>query len=190
MNFKTIGFAVTGSFCTFKKVLPQMRALVSGGYNVIPIMSNVAYSTDTRFGRAADFVAAVEEICGRSVIKTIEGAEPIGPKKLLDALIIAPATGNSIAKIACGITDTPVTMAAKAHLRNARPLLIAISTNDGLGTNAANIASLLVARNVYFVPYRQDDPTGKPNSLVADMDSLMPALIAALEGHQLQPILA
>lgn len=185
----TIGFAICGSFCTFSKVLPEMKKLVEAGYNVLPIMSSVAYSTDTRFGKAKDFADKIEDICNRKIISTISDAEPIGPKKLLDALIIAPCTGNTAAKLACGICDSSVTMAAKAHMRNRRPLIIAISTNDGLGINGKNIATLKTTKNIFFVPYGQDDAKGKTNSLVADMTKISETLASALAGQQLEPIL-
>ena len=185
----TIGFAICGSFCTFSKVLPEMKKLVEAGYNVVPIMSSVAYSTDTRFGKAKDFADKIEDICNRKIISTISDAEPIGPKKLLDALIIAPCTGNTAAKLACGICDSSVTMAAKAHMRNRRPLIIAISTNDGLGINGKNIATLKTTKNIFFVPYGQDDAKGKTNSLVADMTKISETLTSALAGQQLEPIL-
>lgn len=178
-----------GSFCTFTKVIPEMEKLVKQGYDVIPIMSHIAYTTDTRFGKASDFTEQIETICDRKIIKTISEAEPIGPKSLLDALIIAPCTGNTIAKLACGITDTSVTMAAKAHMRNAKPLIIAVSTNDGLGLNLKNIGILSVVKNVYLVPYGQDDSEKKPNSLVADMTKISNTLNLALEDNQIQPIL-
>ena len=189
MSKLNIGFAMCGSFCTFAKVIPEIEKRVHEGYNVTPIMSQSAYSTDTRFGKATDFVQKLESICETSVIKTIAEAEPIGPKRLLDALVIAPCTGNTTAKLACGITDTSVTMAAKAHMRNARPLIIAISTNDGLGINLKNIGTLSTVKNVFFVPYRQDDSIGKPNSLVADMTKISDTLKYALDGKQLQPVL-
>lgn len=189
MSKLTIGFALCGSFCTFAKVIPEIEKLVREGYNVVPIMSGTAYSTDTRFGKARDFTEKLESICDAPIIKTIPEAEPIGPKKLLDALIIAPCTGNTAAKLACGITDTSVTMAAKAHMRNARPLIIAISTNDGLGINLKNIGTLSTVKNVFFVPYGQDDSKGKPNSLVADMTKISDTLKCALEGRQYQPVL-
>lgn len=185
----TLGFALCGSFCTFSKVIPQIEILARN-YEIYPIMSPVAAECDTRFGRASDFVSRIEEICQMPVITTIAGAEPIGPKKLLDALIIAPATGNTLAKLALGITDTSVTMAAKAHLRNSRPLIIAPSTNDGLFTSAKNIGLLSSMKNVYFVPYSQDDAEGKPASLVAHMEKIPETLALALEGKQIQPILA
>ncbi len=184
-----VGFAVCGSFCTFHKVIPEMERLTTLGYHVIPIMSQTAYSTDTRFGAAADFRARITEITGNDIIHTIFGAEPIGPKKLLDALVIAPATGNTLAKLANGITDTSVTLACKAHLRNDRPVLIAVSTNDALGTAAKNIGLLMNAKNMYFVPMRQDDPAAKPNSVVADFKKIPDALSAALAGKQIQPVL-
>lgn len=189
MDALTIGFAVCGSFCTFSKVIPEMERLANSGYDIIPIMSSAAFSTDTRFGKATDFKKKTEEICKRKIISTIAEAEPIGPKKLLDALIIAPCTGNTLAKLATGICDTPVTMAAKAHMRNGRPLIIAVSTNDGLGINGKNIAVLKTTKNIFFVPFGQDDAVGKTNSLVADMKKISPTLDAALRGQQLEPIL-
>ena len=189
MNEKHIGFAMCGSFCTFKKVIPVMKVLVDAGYEVHPIMSYNAFSTDTRFGKARDFTAEAEAICGRKIIATLTDAEPIGPKKLLDALIIEPCTGNTLAKLASGIADTPVTLAAKSHLRNARPLLIAVSTNAALAGAAKNIGALANCKNIYFVPYRQDDPVGKPTSIVADFSKTLPALECALEGKQIQPVI-
>lgn len=186
---KHIGFAMTGSFCTFSKVIPVMQELADAGAYIHPIMSRNVYETDTRFGDAADFIKVVEEISGNSVIHTIPEAEPIGPKKLVDLMIVAPCTGCSLAKIANGVTDTPVCMAVKSHLRNARPVLIAVSTNDGLGTSAKNIGELLNYKHFYFVPFGQDDYVKKPNSLVADMSQIVAAAEYALEGRQLQPIL-
>ncbi|MBE7031030.1 MAG: dipicolinate synthase subunit B [Ruminococcaceae bacterium] len=186
---RTIGFALTGSFCTFASVLPEIAALSSAGAKVVPIMSETAYSTDTRFGTAAGFRDKIEEITGREIICTVAAAEPIGPKNLLDALIIAPCTGNTLGKLANGITDSSVTMAAKASLRNENPLIIAVSTNDGLGNSARNIGTLLNSRNVYFVPFTQDDPVKKCNSLVARMELIVPAVEAAMEGRQMQPVL-
>jgi len=184
-----VGFALCGSFCTFAKVIPEIEKLVNRGYEVIPIMSHIAYTTDTRFGKASDFIQQIETITDRKIIKTIPEAEPIGPKKLLDALVIAPCTGNTIAKLACGICDTPVTMAAKAHLRNGRPLIIAVSTNDGLSANLKNIGTLSVMKNIFLVPYGQDDSVGKPSSLVADMTKISETLVCALEKAQIQPLL-
>ncbi len=185
----SIGFAMTGSFCTFAKVVPQIKHLKDLGADIHPIMSEIAYSTDTRFGTAAQFVKEIENITGRKIIHSIQGAEPIGPKKFLDALIVAPATGNTIAKLAGGITDSAVAMAAKANLRNARPLIIAISTNDALGASAKNIGLLMNMKNIYFVPFGQDDPVNKPKSIVADMSKIEQTLIHALDGVQIQPLL-
>jgi len=157
--------------------------------NIVPIVSECTAATDTRFGKAHDLMREMERICDRRVISSIAAAEPIGPKKLLDLLIIAPCTGNTLGKLAGGITDTSVTMAAKAHLRNGRPVLIALSTNDGLSTSAHNIGELLTRKNIYFVPFGQDDPVNKPASLTADYTQIVPAALAALEGRQLQPVL-
>lgn len=184
-----IGFAVTGSFCTFKAVFPQMRRLTETGYDVTPIMSQNAYETDTRFGRAADWVRMAEEITGKAVVHTIAQAEPIGPKKLLDLLIIAPCTGNTLGKLACGIYDTAPTLAVKSHRRNDGPVLIAVSTNDALAVSAGSIGMLQGRRGMYFVPYTQDDATGKPCSCVADFERILPAAQAALEGRQIQPVI-
>lgn len=183
-----IGFAMCGSFCTFSQVFPIMEQLAAV-HEVIPIYSPAAYGTDTRFGSAQDHIRRAASICGRDPLHTIPQVEPIGPKKLLDALVIAPCTGNTLAKLAHGIADTSVTMAAKSHLRNGRPVLIAISTNDALAGAAENIGRLLVRKNYYFVPFRQDDAVSKPSSMVADMTLLPAALDAAVEGRQLQPVL-
>ena len=183
-----IGFAVCGSFCTFRQMFPAMEALATL-YNVVPIFSFAASATDTRFGSAADHLKRAEQICGRAPILSIRDAEPIGPKKLLDALVIAPCTGNTLAKLACGIADTPVTMAAKSHLRNGRPVLIAVSTNDALGAAAGNIGTLMARKHYFFVPMRQDDPAEKPTSMVAEFRLIPQALESALIGRQLQPIL-
>ena len=184
-----LGFAICGSFCTFSKVIPQMKRLVDAGYDVYPIMSEYAYETDTRFGTAEHFRKQIEEITGKSIIHTIKAAEPIGPKALLDALVVAPCTGNTLGKLAGGITDSSVTMACKAHLRNARPLVVAVSTNDGLGASARNIGTLMNARNIFFVPYAQDDCLRKPTSLVADFDQIEKSVQSALRDEQVQPIL-
>ena len=189
MEALNIGFALTGSFCTFHKVLPVMRGLKEAGHHITPIMSYNAYQTDTRFGKAKDFVAEIEELTGERVIADITQAEPIGPKKLLDVLVIAPCTGNSLAKLAVGISDTPVTLAAKSHLRNLRPLVIAISSNDALAGAAKNIGMLQNYKNVFFVPYRQDDPAQKPNSVVADFSLIPQTVASAMNGVQLQPVL-
>ena len=184
-----IGFALCGSFCTFSRVLDVLERLKTQYPNIIPILSEASYTTDTRFGAAADFRARIEAICGHEILHTIAQTEPIGPKKLLDCLVIAPCTGNTLAKLACGIADGPVTLAAKAHLRNGRPLVIAPSTNDGLTASLRNLGELAVRKNIYLVPFRQDDPVKKPTSLVADMTLIPSAAQAALEGRQLQPVL-
>lgn len=184
----TVGFAVCGSHCTFSQMFPAMEELAKH-HTVIPIFSQAAASTDTRFGSAQAHLQQAEAICGCAPILTVAQAEPIGPKKLLDALVIAPCTGNTLAKLAHSIADSPVTMAAKSHLRNARPILIGVSTNDALAGAAENIGKLLGRRHYYFIPFGQDDPYNKPTSMVADFTKLMPALDAALEGRQLQPIL-
>ena len=184
----TIGFAMCGSYCTFEAVFKQIEALTQLDYNIIPIMSENSYSLDTRFGDAAHWREKMREITGNRIIHTIPTAEPIGPKKLLDALIIAPCTGNTLAKLATGVTDTCVTLSAKAHLRNARPLLIAPSTNDALSNAAKNIGALLNYKNIYFVPYGQDSFEGKPNSMVADFSLIPKTLELALSGQQIQPI--
>ena len=184
-----IGFALCGSFCTFSQTIPQLEALAAEGHNVYPVMSYNACTLDTRFGRAADHIARIEAACGRRIIASLTDAEPIGPKKLLDVLVIEPCTGNTLAKLAHGVADTPVTLAAKSHLRNARPVLIAVSTNDALSGAAKNIGLLQNCKNVFFVPYRQDDSESKPTSAVADFTRTKEALLCALEGKQLQPII-
>lgn len=189
MRSERIGFALTGSFCTFEPVLAAMKRLSLEYETVVPILSFTAASTDSRFGSARSFRERIEAICGRPAVDTIAGAEPIGPRRLLDLLILAPCTGNTLAKLAAGVADTPVTLACKAHLRNARPVLVAVSTNDGLAANAAAIGRLLARRHFYFVPFGQDDPEKKPTSLVADMDAIPEAADAALRGEQLQPVL-
>lgn len=184
-----VGFALTGSFCTFSEVLPQIRKLTEEGIQVIPLMSDNAYKTDTRFGRAADFANELEDITGSKLIYTIHDAEPIGPKKLFDIMIVAPCTGNTLAKITAGIADTSVTLGVKSHLRNQRPLLLGISTNDALSAAAKNIGHLHNRKHVYFIPYTQDDSENKPNSIVADFTKTKDAMEAALLGRQLQPVL-
>lgn len=184
----TIGFALCGSFCTYSQVFPVMETLTKQ-YHVIPIFSDTSCHTDSRFGNGQDFFQKASEICRREPVATIAAAEPIGPKKLLDALVIAPCTGNTLAKLAHSIADGPVTMAAKSHLRNGRPILIAVSTNDALAGAAENIGKLLARKNYYFVPFGQDDPTEKPTSLVADFTKIPQALESALAGQQIQPIL-
>ena len=183
-----IGFAMCGSFCTHKKSLEQMRRLRVEGYDIMPIMSENVYFTDTKFGKAEALRAQVRDICGHDIISTVVDAEPIGPRSLLEVLIICPCTGNTLAKLAHGITDTAVTMAAKAHLRSDGPLVIALASNDALSANLSNIGTMLNKKNVYFVPMSQDDPQKKPHSLVAEFDLLIPTLDAALNGKQYQKI--
>lgn len=184
----TIGFAMCGSFCTFSKVFPIMEAL-SHEHQLIPIFSNASQTISSRFGSCSDFIMHASEICKAAPILTIADAEPIGPKKLLDLLIIAPCTGNTLAKLANSIADSPVTMAAKSHLRNGRPIVVAVSTNDGLAGAAVNIGKLLVRKHFYFVPFGQDDPFKKPSSLVAHFDLLPDTVRYAAKGEQIQPIL-
>lgn len=186
---KKIGAAFTGSFCTYKKVFEGLEKLVEEGATVQTIFSDAAQSIDSRFGEAGDFVEKARQITGIPPMLTINQAEPIGPGSLLDLLIIFPCTGNTIAKLANGITDTPVLMAAKAHLRNEKPLLLSISTNDALGMNMKNIGLLLNAKNIYFVPFGQDNAAKKPNSMIARTELLIPAAKAALEGRQYQPVI-
>ena len=183
-----IGYAFTGSFCTLKKSIATLGELVGLGYDVVPIVSENVYSRDTRFYSATDFIKEVEEISGKRVIHTIEAAEPLGPKMPLEYLIISPCTGNTLAKISNGITDTAVTMAAKAHLRCDRPMLIALASNDAMSQNLGNIAKLITRKSVYFLPLSQDDPRGKPHSLVADFSRLGEGFIAMQEGRQLRPL--
>ena len=189
MKKRTLGLAMCGSFCTFSRVLDAFEALDQELYELVPIMSQASFETDSRFGPAAQFRERLETLCGREIVHTIKEAEPFGPKKLLDTLVIMPCTGNTLAKLAHGITDSAVTMAAKAHLRNGRPLVLAISTNDGLSGSAENIARLLNRKNVYFVPFGQDDPAKKPCSLQADFSLMYASVEAAMAGAQLQPIL-
>ena len=188
MRTERIGFAMCGSFCTFSRVFPVMEALAKE-HTVIPIFSHSAATLDSRFGTAEEHLRRAEAICGRPVLTAIPEAEPIGPKKLLDVLVIAPCTGNTLSKLAHGIADGPVTMAAKSHLRNGRPVVIALSTNDGLSGAAENIGRLLGRKHYYFVPFRQDDWMGKPNSLVAEFGSIPDTVKAALQGRQIQPVL-
>lgn len=185
-----IGMAMCGSFCTFSKAFEQMIKLKAAGAELTPIMSYNAATLDTRFGTAEENIMTAENICGRGVINTIPLAEPVGPKKMFDLLIVCPCTGNTMAKLAAGITDTPVTMAVKSHLRNGRPVLIAAATNDALSASAKNIGTLLNIKNIYFVPFKQDDFVKKPRSAVADFSVIPEAAKAALNGRQLQPILA
>ena len=183
-----IGYAICASYCTHAASLSALRELVAAGYDIQPIMSENAYSQDTRFGTAAELVRRVEELCGREIIHTVKEAEPLGPKRPLDALVIAPCTGNTLAKIANGITDTAVTMAAKAHLRTDKTLLISLATNDAMSQNLGNIAKLITRKSVYFVRLRQDDPEGKPHSLVSEMREIPEALEKAFQGKQMRPL--
>ena len=183
-----IGYAITASFCTHKASLESLRKLCIAGYDIQPIMSENAYSIDTRFGTAADLVMQVEQLCERKIIHTVKDAEPLGPKTPLDALVIAPCTGNTLAKIANGITDTAVTMAAKAHLRRDKTLIIALASNDAMSQNLGNVAKMITRKSVFFVRMKQDDPTGKPHSLVAEMSEVPEALERALRGEQMRPL--
>ena len=189
LNNIKIGFALTGSFCTFKKAIPKMKELIKKGADILPIMSYNSYKLDTKFGKAVEFIKEIEIITGKKIIHTIQDAEPIGPKKLTDVMVIAPCSGNTMAKLALDIIDTPVTMAAKSHLRNDRPLVIAPSTNNGLSGNAENIGKLLNRKNYYFVPFRQDNPITKPRSIVFEEEYLSKTIEYALEGTQISPIL-
>lgn len=186
---KKIGFVLTGSFCTFSKTIPKMKQLIDKGATIIPIMSYHSYSMDTKFGKAKDFIAQIENITNQKIIHTIQEAEPIGPKKMTDIMVIAPCSGNTISKLACDIIDTPATMAAKSHLRNGFPLVIAPSTNNGLSGNAENLGKLLNRRNYYFVPFKQDNPITKPRSIVFDFEYLIKTIEYALDGEQISPIL-
>lgn len=187
--FRNIGFAITGSFCTHEKILPEMQNLVDKGYKVIPIFSLSVSNTDTRFGTAKDFEDKVTKITGISPIKTMTDAEPIGPKNMIDVLVVAPCTGNTLSKLANAISDTPVTMVAKSLMRNNKPIVLGISTNDALGFNLENIAKLLSAKNVFFVPFGQDDPTNKPKSLICDWLKIEDTLAYADKSKQIQPLL-
>jgi dipicolinate synthase subunit B len=189
LNGIKVGIALTGSFCTIGKVIPEIEKLVLEGADVYPAISEVVDKFDTRFGKAEDWKGKLKNITGKNIISSIVEAEPIGPKAFLDVLVVAPCTGNTLSKIANAVTDTTVTMACKAHLRNQKALVIGISTNDGLSANAKNLGLLLNMRNIYFVPFGQDDPIKKCNSLIADMEKLIPTIKLALEGIQIQPVL-
>ena len=189
MNDIRVGFALCGSFCTFHRAIAQIEKLIGQGYEVLPIMSYNAALTDTRFGKARDITDRIEKLCGKEVITSIDGAEPIGPAGMTDIMVVAPCTGCTAAKLATGITDTPVTMAVKSHLRQEKPVLLCIATNDALGASAQNIGRLMNTRHYYFVPFAQDQPHKKPNSLVADFELLIPSMELALKEQQLQPIL-
>lgn len=185
----TVGYAFCGSFCTIKQSLSALKQLAEEGYKIKPIMSDIVFRTDTRFGKANELIEEVEALCQDKIIHDIVAAEPIGPKNLLDIIVVSPCTGNSLAKIALGVTDTPVTMAVKAHLRNNQPVLLAPATNDALGASAKNIGLLHNTKNIFFVPYRQDDPFSKNNSLVCDFSLIPKAVESALKGEQLQPVI-
>ena len=184
-----VGFAITGSFCTHEKILKILKDLVEKGYDILPIFSYSVKNTDTRFGTAKDFYEKVVEITGKTPVDTIVGAEPIGPKNMIDILVVAPCTGNTLSKLANAITDTPPTMVAKAHLRNNKPMVIAVSSNDALGLNMKNLATLMSTKNIYFVPFGQDDAIKKPKSLIADYDLVEKTILYALKQEQIQPIL-
>ncbi len=186
---KKIGFVLTGSFCTFSKTIPKMKELIEKGAEVIPIMSFNSYNLDTKFGKAQDFINEIEKITGKKIIHTIQEAEPIGPKRLTDIMVVAPCSGNTMAKLACDIIDTPATMAVKSHLRNNLPVVIAPSTNNGLSGNAKNIGILLNRKHYYFVPFRQDNPITKPRSIVFDSEYIVKTIESALEDKQIEPIL-
>ncbi|GIN70420.1 dipicolinate synthase subunit B [Bacillus sp. J14TS2] len=185
---KRIGFGITGSHCTYDQVVPQIEKLVDFGAEVVPVVTFTVQNTNTKFGNGADWVAKVEEITGRKVIDSMVAAEPLGPKEPLDCMVISPLTGNSMSKFANALTDSPVLMAAKATLRNRHPVVLGISTNDALGLNGVNLMRLISAKNIYFVPFGQDDPINKPTSMVSKMELLPETIMAALEGNQLQPV--
>lgn len=186
---KKIGIAFTGSFCTYDSTFKELKKLVDAGADVQTIFSNASQTINSRFGKAEEFMILAEELTGNKPILTIEGAEPIGPGNLFDIMVILPCTGNTIAKLANGITDTPVLMGAKAHLRNEKPLLISVSTNDALGMNMKNIGLLLNAKHIFFIPFGQDNPVKKPSSMIAHVELLVPSIEHALEGKQYQPII-
>lgn len=183
-----IGYAMCGSFCTFRKAVEQMKNLKDNGYDILPIMSDTAYNTDTRFGKAKEFISEIENIAQKSIVHTITSAEPIGPKYMCDIMLVAPCTGNTLSKIANGITDTPVTMAVKSHLRVEKPVLLCIASNDALGASAQNIGKLLNTKNIYFVPMSQDAPIEKPNSLISHFDLIEESVKSVQNGIQPQPI--
>lgn len=186
---KRIGFGLTGSHCTYDTVFPEIEKLVNEGVEVIPIVTNTVKHTDTRFGNGEDWIERIEKLTGHSVIDTIVKAEPLGPKMPLDCMVIAPLTGNSMSKMANALTDSPVLMAAKATMRNHRPVVVGISTNDALGLNGVNLMRLMAAKDIFFVPYGQDDPENKPSSMVARMSGIRETIIQALQGKQLQPVI-
>lgn len=189
MENLNVGFALCGSFCTIAQSVEQMKKLKEKNINIIPIMSPIVYQSNTRFYNNEKLKEDVENICNRKIIHDIVEAEPIGPKNLLDLLIVSPCTGNTLGKIANGITDTSVTMAVKAHLRNNKPVIIALATNDALGASAKNIGTLFNTKNIYFVPFGQDDPFSKSNSLIADFSLIYDTMLSSINGKQLQPII-
>ena len=189
LNEKRIGFVMTGSFCTFRKTIDELKKIVKLGAKVIPIMSENSYTMDTKFGKAKDFITEIEEITGNKILHTVQEVEPIGPKNMLDILMVAPATGNTIAKLANDIIDGSATMAVKSHLRRERPVIIAISTNNGLSGAGENIGKLFNRKHYYFVPFRQDNPITKPRSIVFDPSYLIKTIEDALDGEQIQPML-
>lgn len=189
LNGLNIGFGITGSFCTHSKILSELENIVINGANVYPIISYSVDQTDTRFGTAKDLKEKVEYITGHKIINSMVEAEPIGPKALFDIMVVAPCTGSTLSRIAAGLSDTPVTLACKAHLRNNKPVVLSLSTNDGLGANAKNIATVLNTKNIYVVPFFQDDPHGKPNSITSRPDLIIATIISAMNGKQLQPVL-
>lgn len=189
LSGKRVGWGITGSLCNLHRIWPQMEKVVAAGAEVVPVVSQVVQTTDSRFGTAAEVMARLRELTGHEPVRTIAGAEVLGPTRPLDIMVVAPCTGNTMARIANAITDGPVTMAVKATLRNGRPVLLAISSNDALGLNARNLGVLLAARGIFFVPFGQDNPWAKPASLDADLDLLVPAMEQALEGRQIQPLL-
>lgn len=186
---RTVGFAITGSFCTYEKIKGVVRRLVEEDNRVVPIFSNVAQTVNCRFGNAKDFIIEIQEITGERGIFTLQEAEPIGPKAFLDVMVIAPCTGNTMAKLCAGITDSPVLMAAKAHMRNEKPVVISVSTNDALGANLKNIGTLMNTKNIYFVPFGQDDYVKKPKSMIAHVDLIGATIEEALAGRQMQPVI-
>lgn len=186
---KRIGFGITGSHCTYEEIYPEIEKLVNAGAEVLPVVTFTVKNTDTRFGKGEDWIAKIEAVTGNKVIDSIVKAEPLGPKIPLDCMVIAPLTGNSMSKFANAMTDSPVLMAAKATLRNGKPVVLGISTNDALGLNGVNIMRLMATKNIYFIPFGQDDPIKKPNSMVARMSKLDQTVMAAIEGKQLQPVL-
>jgi dipicolinate synthase subunit B len=184
-----LGFCLCGSFCTFAKAMNTMGTLHDMGVDIQPIFSGNSQNIDTRFGKAEDFIKRAEDVCGKKIIGSIYDAEPIGPQNKLDAMLIAPATSNTLGKLSNGINDTVVTMAVKAHLRNNKPVVVAISTNDALGVSLKNIGTLMVRKNYFFVPFGQDNPKGKPLSMIADFEKIPLTIAEAIEGRQIQPIL-